>query len=98
MQQEDSLQEAMLFQWYMPNVHHSILPKMTSIYPKYILSYLILYEHMIDNNTRIFGDLSREIWGVLDVLGETLQLCRRDKVQSVVCEDKIHAIDVTPTL
>ena len=40
-QQEDSLQEAMLFQWYMSNVHHSILSKMTSIYPKYILSYLM---------------------------------------------------------
>ena len=34
-------QEAILFQWYMSNVHHSILSKMTSIYPKYILSYLI---------------------------------------------------------
>ena len=43
-QQEDSLQEAMLLQWYMSNVHHSILSTMTYVCPKYILSYLILSE------------------------------------------------------
>ena len=41
-QQEDSLQEAMLLQWYMSNVHHSILSTMTYVCPKYILSYLII--------------------------------------------------------